>query len=521
MNGLLRIICGWLALALLTLAAWGSVSASGGPIVKQRTESEIEIDLGMIVDDFVPPLEALAAAEDEDAPEKIRALMGLLGIGALDRLHVKSSVNDERGVSSMTLTLDPSTDGGFMGDLFAIPTSRFGFGRYLNEDEAVLVVYLAGIGERLEAIEALFSRPELRQLAPMAPTDPLSLTAMWGVDARKDILPLLSGELDLFVFPCAEDEECEVPKAALVLGLTDGPAFRETLLDILGNMLGEERGAELRAMEGEPAGSFTFYPVMPGVSYAIAPDFGIVTTDPDRLKTVVGRRKGGFPTIEATSYVRVNGDLLVSMLAGLVAKAGAESPQAGIVAEVLRSVGEEPIGTIELTGKTGGGRLELEVRAPASLYAAEYRFLKELFTAAPKLAALDAQGEDLHAIVHDVDVALTRYGEEHDGTFPASLEELVEAGYLDAVPDLTPTPLGQYVDRGYTYLPLRDESGTVVGHYFFVYGVDENAGHDVFTAENLTDAAEFRVAKDGERDGVVGFSYDGVAIGHMEEWNRD
>jgi hypothetical protein len=521
MNGLLRVSCGWLALALLTLAAWGSVSAGGSPILKQRTESEIEIDLGMIVDDFLPPLEALAAVEDETAPEKIRALMGLLGVDALDRLHVHTSVNDERGVSSVTLTLDPSADGGFLADLFSIPTSRFGFGRYLNEDEAVLVVFLAGIGERLEALEAMFARPELRQLAPMAPTDPLSLTAMWGFDARKDILPLLSGELDLIVFPCAEDEECEVPKAVLALGLTDGPAFRETLLNILGNMLGPERGAELRAMEGEPAGSFTFYPVVPGVSYAIAPDFGIVTTDPDRLKTLVGRRKGGFPTIEATTYVRVNGDLLVKMLAGVVAKAGADSPQAGVVAEVLRVVGEEPVGTIELTGKTGGGRLEMEVRAPTSLYDAEYRFLKEFLTAAPQLAALDSQGEDLQAIVHAVDVALTRYGEEHDGTFPSSLAELVEAGYLDAVPDLTPTPLGQYVDRGYTYLPLQDETGSVVGHYFFVYGVDESAGHDVFTPDNLTDPADFRVAKDGENDGVVGFSFDGIAIDHVEVWNRE
>lgn len=521
MNALWRISCGWLALALLTLAAWGPVAAGGGPIVKQRAESEIEIDLGMIVDDFLPPLEALAAAEDETAPEKIRALMGLLGLNALDRLHVQSSVNDVSGVSKVTVTLDPSADGGLLGDVFAIPTSRFGFGRYLQEDEAVLVVFAAGIGERIAALEALFAAPELRELAPMAPTDPLSLTAMWGVDARKDILPFLSGELDLIVFPCADDEECEVPKMALVLGLTDGPAFRETILNILSNILGEEPAAELRAMEGEPAGSFTFYPVMPGVAYAIAPDFGIVTTDPDRLKAMVDRRKGGFPTVEATSYVRVNGDRLVQMLTDVVAKAGADSPQAGVMADVLRVVGEEPVGTIELIGKTGGGRMELEVRAPSSLYAAEYRFFKELVTAAPKLAALDAQGKDLQAIVHDVDVALTRYGEEHDGTFPATLAELVEAGYLDAVPDLTPTPLGQYVDRGYTYLPLRDESGSVVGHYFFVYGVGENTGHDVFTPENLADPDTFRVAKDGKNDGVVGFCFDGVAIDHVEEWNRE
>ena len=62
----------------------------------------------------------------------------------------------------------------------------------------------------------------------------------------------------------------------------------------------EHCGKEIKA-PGEAAGPFTFYPVMPGVAYAIAPDFGIVTTDPDRLKSLVGRRKGSFPTIEATS----------------------------------------------------------------------------------------------------------------------------------------------------------------------------------------------------------------------------
>jgi hypothetical protein len=513
-----RIFCGWLVV-VMACGAWGTVSAAGGPIVKQRTESEIEIDLGMIVDDFVPPLLELAAADDEAAPEQIEALMSLLGVGALDRLHVRSSIDDKRAVASLTVTLDPSADGGFLGDLASIPTSRFGFGRYLDENEPVLVVFVAGIGERIRALEAMFARPELRQLAPMAPTDPLGLTAMWGVDAHADILPHLSGELDLIVFPCREGEDCEIPGAALVLGLTDGPAFRETLLDIFANILGPEVGDELRATPGEAAGPFTFYPVMPGVAYAIAPDFGIVTTDPDRLKSLVGRRKGSFPSIEATSYVRVDGDLLMTMLSGLLEKAGADSPEAGIVAEILNVVGEEPVGTIEMTGRTGGGRLELEIRNPTSIYDAEYRLIKEFFLAAPELAAAESEPDELPAIVQEVDEALTRYGEEHDGTFPASLDELAEAGYLDAVPSIPPAPLGQYADGAYTYLPLRDDTGEVVGHYFFVYGGGENTGHDVFTPDNLAaDPADFRVAKDGQNDGVLGFSYDGVALDHVREW---
>jgi hypothetical protein len=445
--------------------------------------------------------------------------MHLLGVGALDRLHVQSSVNERRAVASLAVTLDPAADGGFLGDLLAIPTSRFDFGRYLDEDDAVLVVFVAGIGERIRALEAMFARPELRQLAPMAPTDPLGLTAMWGVDAHKDILPFLSGELDLIVFPCLEGEACETPGAALVLGLTDGPAFRETLLNIFTNILGPEVGNQLRETPGEAAGPFTFYPVMPGVSYAIAPDFGIVTTDPDRLKSLVGRRKGSFPTVEATSYVRVDGDLLMQMLSGLLEMAGADSPEAGIVAEILSVVGEDPVGTIEMTGRTGNGRLELEIRNPTSIYDAEYRLIKELFHAAPELAAAGSEPVELPAIVHEVDEALTRYGEEHDGTFPQNLDALVGAGYLEAVPSIPQVPLGQYADGAYTYLPLRDDSGTVVGHYFFVYGGGEHSGHDVFTPDNLAAGpAEFRVGKDGQSDGVLGFSYDGVALDHVREW---
>jgi len=219
--------------------------------------------------------------------------------------------------------------------------------------------------------------------------------------------------------------------------------------------------------------------------------------------------------------VRANGDLLMTMISGLAEKAGAESAEAGVFAEILQAVGEEPIGTLEMTASTGDGKLEMELQVPASFYSAEYRFLKEFLAAAPKLQAISSPEDDLRAVVGEVDEALTRYGQEYDGTFPESLDELVETGYLSALPDLAPTPLGEYIDGGYTYLPLHDETGTVVGHYFFVYGVDETAGHDVFTSENLADPENFRVGKDGENDGVVGFSFDGIALEHVERWGEN
>jgi hypothetical protein len=521
MKRLSRVSLGSLALAVLLLGAWGPGEAADGPILEQRAETELELDLGMIVDDFAPALIEMAAVEDESAPEKIRALMALLGLEALDRLHVKSSLDDERGLTRMTVTLDASADGGLLGDLLSIPSGRFAFGRYVHVDEVSLVLCTNGLRERIGAIENLFARPELRQLVPIAPTDPLSLASMWDVDLREDILPHLSGELDVVLFPCREDQACEIPNVALVLGLTDGPAFREVVLDILARLMGEEQGAALRETQGESAGDFTFYPASPQLAYAIAPDMGILTTDPEGLKTLVGRRdRGDLAALDATVYVRADGDRILEMLSGLIAKGGADDPEVAIVAEMLEAVGEEPIGTIEYTARTGKGRLETELRVPATLYSAEYRFIKELLTAAPRLQALQPEDCDLQEVVQEIDEALTRYGRDHDGTFPASLEELVEAGYLDTLPDLVPTGLGEYVEGGFTYLPLRDDAGAVVGHYFFVYGCGENTGHDVFTEENLADPGRFRVGRDGKNDGVAGFSYDGIALEHVEAWGK-
>jgi len=521
MKAELKTFCGCLAIALLAFGAGVSMSEAGNPIIKQRSESEVEIDLGMIVEDFMPHIIELMGAEDPAVAEQARALMNLLGVSALDRFHVTSSINDDWTRCSMSITLDPELEGGLLADLFAVPPSRFQFSRYLEKEELVMVLFSAGLSERIEAFNKLLGQPEFRELAPMIPSDPLAITGMWGIDARKDILPLLSGELDLIMFSCGEGEACEIPKVALIMGLTDGLAFRGTMLDMVENIMGPEKGAELREMPGEKAGEFTFYPLWQGLSYAIAPDFGIITTDTELLKEIVSRDAKRPEPIEATMFVHLNGDRLVEMLSGVLAQQAGDSEEMVYVLEILDAVGEEPIGTMEFTGRTGEGRLDMEFEHPTSLYAAYYRMWKGMIAAAPKLAAMAAGQQGLQDVVRLVDGALTTYGLEHDGTFPESLEAFVEAGYLEALPDLEPTPLGEYLDGGYTYLPLRDESGKVAGYYFFMYGGDESGGHDVFTQENLADLDNFMIGKDGKKDGVPNFSYDGIAIGHVEQWNAD
>jgi hypothetical protein len=377
MRRMLRISCGLLVICFVALAL------AGGPIVKQRAECEMEVDLGMVVEDFLPSLIELAATEDESAPAVIEALVDSLGLKALDRLYIDSELSDERSRSSMGVTLDPSADGGFLGELLAIPQERFRFGRYIDEHETVMVLYLAGLGARIEALNNLLARPEIREVAPMIPADPLAITSMWNVDAREEILSFLSGEFAYVMFPCGDGEDCAIPGFAVVFGLTDGPAFRAKMMEILARIAGEEKAAEFRDVEGETAGEFTFYPMWTNLSYAIAPGFGVITTTPDHMKSIVVEAGGNLGGIKATSYFSLDGDRLVEMARGLVGKMGADSEEGKLVAGMLDAMGEEPVGTIEFIGRTGKSCWDMELEYPTSVFNAYYRFMKNLFMTAP------------------------------------------------------------------------------------------------------------------------------------------
>jgi hypothetical protein len=349
----------------------------------------------------------------------------------------------------------------------------------------------------------------------MLPPDPLGMTAMYGVDARQDILPYLAGEMDLLVFPYRAGQRFSQPSIALVLALTDGPAFREKILELLQGIVGAERAEALAAVPGETVGGFTFYPIAPGASYAISQDFAVVTSVPDRLKEMVTRSGPGLGSIEATTYARINGDLLLDMITFVSEQAGDSGIEKAIIMEAMAAVGDEPIGTIELSATTSPGRLGLSMSAPRSVWSAEYRLIRNVVQAVPRIVAV----EKLRAIVGKVDQALTRYGEEHGDTFPESLEALVAAGYLDAIPaGITPSPLGQFADGGYTYLPVRDDEGAVAGYYLLVYGVAPHLGYDLFDGKNQADPATFRPAGDGNKDGVVTFAYGGTAIPVVQEY---
>jgi hypothetical protein len=220
-------------------------------------------------------------------------------------------------------------------------------------------------------------------------------------------------------------------------------------------------------------------------------------------------------------YVRVDVDRVLELVANMAEREGQWSEKSRVRTEILRQIGEKPVGAIEIATSSRAGRIEMQVHQPGNILGLEYRLFRGFLAHAREFEEMEKTEHRYRDVTADLDEALTRYGQDHDGVFPENAEGLVEAGYLDRFPDLTPTPLGEYVDGGYTYVPLRDEAGTVAGYFLFVYGGGEGSGFDVFTPENLAHPEAFRMDSDGTKDGVANFCYDGTAIDQVNAWRKD
>ena len=497
--------------------------AASDPILQLDSESKIEIDLQMIVDDLLPILLETAAAESEEEAAKLQLVMDLINVRALDRLYLESAITKEKGRTRATISLLPDAKEGLLPALFAVSPGEYRFGSYLAGEDVVLQFSLPNFSGFLSVALDLLADPQYHEMIPFLTVDEEGELDIFGIKPRQDLLPLLAGELDLVLFSPVAGPVGEVPPFTLALGTADGPALKDRILQILGQFAGPEMAAELAAMPGEPVGDYLFYPLPGGVSYAVSQDFLVVTSETERMANLLAEPDRRFKPVRALEYGRLNGDRLLEMFAS---EAGAASEDSSLEdqmrTELFKALGDEPVGMLEYRVTSGRpGSIDIEVSHPGTLLGLQYRMLRTALTMAPKGQALKADRARYQDITHLLDTALTAYGVDHDGTFPADPQVLVEEGYLESFPDLQLTPLGEYLEGGYTYVPLSDEAGTIVGYYLFVYGVDPHGGHDVFTAENLADPAHFQVARDGKPDGVVNFCYDGIAIDHVEEWRGD
>jgi len=496
--------------------------ATSDPILQLESESKIELDLKMMIDDLLPLALEAAAVESEDQAVWFQVVVDLINVRALDRLYLESKLNKQEGRTRASISLLPEETEGLLPALFSISPGEFRFGSYLAEEDVTMLVSLPNFAGFLSVLLDLLATPQYRDMIPFLAADENGELDIFGIKPRQDLLPLLSGELSFVMFTPEGDYNEEMPPFTLALGANDGVALRGKILEILGQHAGPEMAAEMAAMPGEPAGDFMSYPLPEGLSYAVSQDYLVITSETERMATLLAEPDRSFKPVRALEYGRLNGDHLLAMFAA-EAIAGGESgsPEDKMKAELLAALGDEPVGMLEYwVTSDKAGTIDMEIVHPGALMSMQYQMLKTMLAMAPRAQALEKEREMYREVLHTIDAAFTAYGEDHDGVFPEQPQDLVAAGYLDYFPELEPTPLGEYLEGGYTYVPLRDDSSAVVGYYFFIYGVDQNSGQDVFTADNLADPANFQVGRDGEPDGVVNFCYDGIAIDQVEAWNE-
>jgi hypothetical protein len=390
----------------------------------------------------------------------------------------------------------------------------------VRPDEAVLVAsfesFAQAAGWALEELTELEADGPFR----IAPPGADSSVARIATDLQRDVMPLLSGEMDILLFPADPEKASKIPPMALVFGSTDGARLLDRVFGLLAPKLGEEQIEAMKSMPAETVGEFAFHSLPVGWSYAVSPEFLIVTSDTARLRGMLAEPAGSLSVPPGWHYLRVDGKFVADMLAAKMGAGNLSDPDAQLKAETLQAITKASAGAIEIFTTSEPNRWTIDMRQQGSVMDLQYAALREILQAAPRMKALELRGKRYREAVAMMDKAMTRYGEEHEGVFPKKLESLVKEGYLDALPDLKTTPLGVYVEGSYTYLPLRDEDGVVTGYYYFVYGVDPNGGHDILTPGSVADPGDFVAARDGKPDGIVSFCYDGTAVRQVEAWGE-
>lgn len=557
MNMPSRLRPAFLACLVLCLVPAAVAAPASGPFLRAEERSTLEVDLGQVREDLLPSLLEAARVKGEEEAQRLRMVLDLAGVRALDRLQVTSQQSLDGARTELTLTLDPEADAGVLGAMLAAAGGECRFARYVPRDEVSVLATLENLPANLEALLAQLDRPEIRGQLPPALLGEDGELVLAGMPVRADLLPLLAGEITLVMLRGAGDAPPAAPRGAppgapmmagtpfvLAIAASDGRVLRDTLLDLVGRLTaggeGEgEGGGEgemammgemIRSLPVETVGEFDLMAMPMGPALAASDDFLVLGSDQAALRRLLAEPRGDLKVPAGRSWLLIEGEALAGLVTGTGAGAGAAGGPQGEEAEAWAGMMEEAlsggtVGRLEVRTSTAPDRLEVEARFDGSPYGYGYRLLRAFVRDLPRRAeAAIVEGrrqeekDRFLAAVTELDAALTRWGEEHDGTFPAAASELVDEGYLENLAGLVATPAGEYRDGGYTYIPLADADGRIVGYYFFIYGLGEGTGFDVFTPENLADIGHFTIGADGRPDGVAQFSYGGTAVEQMEGW---
>jgi hypothetical protein len=532
--------------SLLTLAAVavlaGAVLAQQGPdpIIAVDARSDVEIDLGLMVDDLMPLIaDALAASDEdgEDAQVMMRVLTEVMGIEALDRLRMKTRQGRDHLDLESTVSLDrDAAPDGVLARLAAIDDRECRFARYLHRDDLAMAVVVHDLRAQMEVMLDMLAHPAMAELMDDLPVDEAGELSMNGFSPRRDLLPLLAGEFDVMMLDMPTTRTAmaiPMPPVLLAIASTDGPALRDSLVAMVDRLAGDAMGgmggmgAMLEAMPVQTAGAFEVVETPFGIAMATSDDFLVLGPAGAPLRDLLAEADGDLEVPDGLSWRYMHGPRYAKLMDELTAMAGMVPGDAAssdwltrLSPTYLRNMHEQ----VELV-RTDGDRFEIEGSLEGPAMTGFYRMAREWLADLPQTMAAERRERErrqrvnrYRAIMMKLDAALTQYGIDHDGLFPLHPTELVAAGYLDEFPLEREVPAGMYVEGAYTYHPLHDQDGDVAGYFLFIYAGGEDAGYDVYTPDNVDSEGDYWLESDGDPDGVATFCYDGLAIPQMEAW---
>ncbi len=530
MNLRTKIIITLLA-GLLGLSGLVQAQTPGDPIVKMDIKSEVELDLGLMMEEMLPLLIKAIGSEDPESVEMAQFFLDLVGFNALQTLKIESREKKDHSTSKMLITLDPEDKDGLIYQFYNIPNGKCNFNRYVNKDELVMFMTVHNFPAYLNIILDFMAKPEIAGLMGEMPVDENGDLVLGNFTPRSDLLPLLSGELDFFVMDSPEDEPASLLSTPifLVLGSTDGFALRDKILEIVGIMGGEAGGgiAEMvESSEPETVGDFELMELPIGGSLAVSEDFLVIGLSPGKMKEMLTAQKGDLKVPSGLEWVYVNGPKYGQYIDSAMEMAGMMALEDNHETKWMMQFYDvlfNHIETEEILYRNVSNGLEItaEVKGPVTtgLYRMVYFMLEEL----PALIEMEKMKNDrkdalsmYQDAIYTLDAAMMVYAEEHNGTYPEDPMQLLEQEYIEVFPLDEAVPAGEYREGCYTYHTLLDESGAVVGYYLFAYGAGQDDGFDVYTPENIAAEGNFQIGRDGIVDGVASFCYDGTALEQAE-----
>ncbi len=518
----------------LGFSSFAIAETPGDPIVQLDTSAKMELDLSLMIDEMMPLLLSAMAEEDEESAMMLDMFQELLGLEALQTLKMESKSTKDSAKSKMVVTLDPEMHDTLLFQFLNAENGKCGFSRYVNTDDLVMFMTVHNFPAYLTTLLDFIARPELADFTGDLPVNENGDLALGDFAPRTDLLPLLAGELDIFILDPPNEAPISPLQApvVLVLGSTDGFALKALILE-LAAMMGGDGGAGIaemvNAVEIEQVGKFEFQELPMGGALAVSEDYLVLSFLPEKLREMLTARKGDLKVPDGLEWVYLNGPKYGAYMDSIMEMAGAMGSTEDAETEWMMKFYDILFDHIEYEeilyrSIKNGIEITADVEGPVhtGMYRVVYRLLEEL----PALMEQermkgehDSELEDCRAAIGVLDEAMTMYSLDNDGHYPDDPMQLVDQGYLSFFPLAEATPAGEYLAGGYTYHPQYDDSGMVVGYMLFAYAMGEGTGFDVYTPENLTADGNFTIGRDGMPDGVATYCYDGTAIAQIEAYN--